>query len=322
MKAEKGDYCLVKAGASNAKELIRILTEDAGKYSGKLDRPKKSDDGSGDTVTLEFGRKDIICNFGKSPSPGAAYGVKVEPLLKTEPDPYWGEIRIYKKMEEVETLAVMDQLKTFKLALKEKRHRIVKPLLELRAPSGKMAGRYKYRPKEEQDILTAMVPEDKTDFQYVLAHEYAHGLWFRSLTKQSRLRWVKLYHEYITLLDSDERDLEKLLDEVHTAKSISAGLRAVDDDEKLLFKECIKHISRVHGLNKTHLDMMLDADDSLTDLWPQQIELSEKEVLVSDYARKSPEELWAEAYSFWFIGRKLPKVVQALVEKTLTRLIK
>lgn len=39
-------------------------------------------------------------------------------------------------------------------------------------------------------------------------------------------------------------------------------------------------------------------------------------------ARLSPEELFAETFAHWFVGRKLPKALQDGLDKTLSNLVK
>ena len=41
-----------------------------------------------------------------------------------------------------------------------------------------------------------------------------------------------------------------------------------------------------------------------------------------EYAEKSPEELWAEAFSLKFIGKKLPAKLAELLDKCLRTLVK
>ncbi len=41
-----------------------------------------------------------------------------------------------------------------------------------------------------------------------------------------------------------------------------------------------------------------------------------------EYAEKSPEELWAEAFSLKFIGKKLPAKLADLLDNCMRRLVK
>ena len=318
MKVRKSEYAIIKAGGKFL--LIRCSSEDGNSYTGVLQgKKKKSDDAPEE---LKFSSRDVACCLGKAPAFGSAFGVKIEPLVKIEPHQYWGEVHTYVRLDEGQTAEVGSELKKFRAALKEKRVSGVKPILELRNPSGKMAGMYKYRPREEQDVMIIRVQEDLAEFQYVLAHEYGHGVWFRMMQRATRLKWIKLFHAYITMLEADESDLDHLLDEVQSQQSVSSAQKSLEEHDQILLKECLRNVHRIHGLSKMHLEMMLEAGDSIEEYWPQSIELSEKEIALTDYARKAPEELFAESFAFWFIGRKLPKRIQALMDTTLSRLIR
>jgi hypothetical protein len=55
------------------------------------------------------------------------------------------------------------------------------------------------------------------------------------------------------------------------------------------------------------------------DLWPEKdVDKNELNPIVSEYACKNPEELFAEAFSFSLVGKKLPKSVGKLLDKTLS----
>lgn len=319
MKIHQGDYLII-ANATGKNKLVKCTHEDNTRYKGKVSTPRHKL--GEDAEVLDFGRSDVVCNLGKSPNVGSAFGVKIEPLVKVLTDPFFSEIHSYIRVDEKFMGLIEAELKTFRIALKKQRLTTVRPILELRARQGKYAGYYRHTPKEDHDTLCVRPGDDLTEFQYVLAHEYGHAVWFRMMSRGARLRWVKLYHEYITLFNSDDTDLRRVLDEVVTVQSISSAFKNLEEDDVSLLKACVKHISSVHGLNKSHIDMMLEAGENIDDFWPVQIELSEKELAVTDYAKVSPEELFAESFAHWFIGRKLPKAIQDRLDKTMSNLIK
>lgn len=319
MKIHKGDYLIV-ANTNGKSKLVRCISEEGNAYKGKAEAARVVKDAKPDV--FDFGRGDVVCNLGKAPRIGSVFGVKIEPLVRTMTDPFFHEVHCYVRSGEAQMALIQAELKTFRIALKKKRLTTVRPVLELRNPQGKYAGYYKHTPKEDQDLMCVRPTEDLTEFQYVCAHEYGHAVWFRMMSRGARLRWVKLYHEYITLITADDADLNRLMDEVVTAQSVSSAMKAVEEDDQLLLKACIKHVSSIHGLTKQHLEMMLEAGESIEAYWPEQLEMSEKELAITDYAKVSPEEMFAESFAHWFIGRKLPKAIQDRLDKTMSNLIK
>jgi hypothetical protein len=126
-----------------------------------------------------------------------------------------------------------------------------------------------------------------------------------------------MFHDYITLQEVLEEELTAILDGVTSATSIRDYLKDTPDDGPLI-KDILKHIQRVHGLNKSHLELALNNSESIEIYWPTAIELSSKETAISDYSMKSPEEFFAEAFAFHICGRKIPKKIQALLDSTLS----
>jgi hypothetical protein len=194
--------------------------------------------------------------------------------------------------------------------------------LEVRQPQGKYAGMYKHRPKGDTDILIIKPDLTMDGLEYLIHHEYAHGIWYRMMTPKMRLSWVRLYHKYITLQEIKEKELQDILADLEASGSVGGFLREAEENTKAQVKEVLKHILNVHGLNKSHLEMMLENDESISEYWPSSIEMSEKETCITEYARKSPEEFFAEAIAHKFTGRMLPKRVEELYEKTMSRLAK
>ena len=320
MKLVQGSYVILKL-ANNKPELIRCTVADGNSFKGMIEKEKEVD-GKSATV-LEFEKNDVMAVLGKKPKVGKVYGLNIEPLVRREHYRFWGDARIYNWFDD-------EQLKLLKEGLEEayyvlKKNRVAGPFkveLEVRQPQGKMAGMYKHRPKAETDILIIKPEKAMEDLRYIIFHEYAHGIWYRMMTPKMRLQWVKMYHKYITLQEIKEKELKQILGEVESLGSVRAFMRECDEDTKVQMKEILKHILNIHSLSVNHLEMLLDDGESISDYWPSSIEMSEKEIAITDYARKSPEEFFAEAIAHKFSGRKIPKAVEELYTKTMSRLVK
>lgn len=320
MKLVAGSYVILKL-ANNKPELIRCTVADGNEFKGVVEKEKEVDGKSATVLTFE--KNDVMAVIGKKPKVGKVYGLNIEPLVRREHYRFWGDARIYNWFDD-------EQSKLLKAALEEAYHvlkklRVAGPFkveLEVRQPQGKFAGMYKHRPKADTDILIIKPEKAMEDLRYIIFHEYAHGIWYRMMTPKMRLSWVKMYHKYITLQEIKSKELKDILGEVESLGSIRAFMRECDEDTKLQLKEIVKHITNIHSLSVSHLEMLMEDGESLSEYWPSNIEMSEKEVAITDYARKSPEEFFAEAIAHKFSDRKLPKAIEELYAKTMSRLVK
>jgi hypothetical protein len=313
--AESGDYLIVSG--INKPILVKCIEFSKKNCSGYLDVPSKSDD----SKSVSFAAKEIIANLGKYPRAGSAFGVKVEPLIRTIKDKRFKEIRIYQKMKDERLDSMMDQLKVFWDVIKQAGHRAPYEL-EIRNPQGKYQGYYKHLPKAERDILCLKPEGEMPDFQYIAFHEHGHGVWFRRINDKVKTKWIKCYHNYVLLQDADEDTLNQIVDDLHAQGSLRDYLKDAEEETKLIINACIKHVGQVHNISKFHLEKLLNLQEDIGDYWPTFVEFSEKQVAISDYSRKSPEEFFAEAYAFHQMGRPLPQKVDKLLNSTLASLIK
>ena len=321
MKIQQKDFLIVLSNTNKA-QLVRCTLAEDDSYRGTLEAKRAL--GEKDALT-DFVLSDVVANLGRRPRLGTVHGVKIEPLVArlSSPSKMWTEIRLHQfltpeqKEELQKTLAeTTSKLKTLGLG-------ILRCELEIRQPSGKYAGFYKFRAKAETDILCIKPEENLENFQYMLCHEAAHGMWNRMLTAKTRIKWIQLYHEYIQLQEVAEGELQSILEGIVAATSVRDYLKEDENVENIpIVKDALRHIQRVHGLGKHHLELALNGGEDISAYWPTALELSTKEEAVSEYSTKSPEEFFAETFSFHACGRKLPKKVQSLLDTTMSRLKK
>lgn len=318
MKIHTGDTLVVKIG--NKPLLLKCEISDT-MCKGRVERDHSKTDKD---EFVEFKPEDVVANLGKRPRLGTVHGVKVEPLVTKIPSTtkMWSEIRVYKFLTKEQIAELSKEIHECTTILRKYGLGSLRCELEIRNPVGKYSGSYKHRPKAETDVMIIKPEENLEGFLYVVAHEAGHGLWSRMLTSKVRLRWIKLYHEYITLLAISQEELTAVLDEIHTATSIKDFLKEADDSAKAIVKDALRHIKHVHGLSKLHLEMLLNNSETITDYWPTAIEMSTKETAITEYSTVSPEEFFAESFSHVVCGRKIPKKIQAVLDITLSRLMK
>lgn len=314
MLIQTHDYLVLNIG--NKPMLAKCTSAKEKEYKARLENKRTDDDKD---AFVDFRLSDVMSNLGRRPKIGSVHGVKIEPLVSREPSPskMWQDIRVYQFLDETQKAALLAEVASVTKKLRQYGLGILRCELEVRQKSGKYSGYYKYRPKADTDILCIKPEENLEGFQYVLAHESAHGVWSRMLQPKTRIAWIQMFHDYITLQEVLEEELTAILDGVTSATSIRDYLKDTPDDGPLI-KDILKHIQRVHGLNKSHLELALNNSESIEIYWPTAIELSSKETAISDYSMKSPEEFFAEAFAFHICGRKIPKKIQALLDSTLS----
>jgi hypothetical protein len=323
MKISKGDFLVIDTGK---RMLIKARTVEEGTVSGINQTMKRGKDGRYEKrLPVTARTKEVIVNLGKSPPPGKVYGVKIEPLYQRVDTNTCGQILFFSDMKEKEVTATKNILiKTYK-ELKKQRLGGIPAQIEVRPPEGKYAGWYHFLPKAEEDVLCVkpdFAVQTPADMRYIIAHEYAHGIWFRMMRPDNIAKWIAMYDKHMALTSSEEDDLTDILNEVIDAGSVRDYMKDADEETLLIVKACLKHIRQVHGIDRKHLDSLMRNGHSIEDYWPTYVEFSEKNVIVSEYAQKSPEEFFAEAFSHNFIGKKIPKDVKDLLTRSLSQLQK
>lgn len=314
-----GDY-IILAVTPVKRVLARCIKADKEKkkYQAVLDK----DVLEGKEVPFDFNPKEVVASLGRSPSSGSVYGVTVEPLRERIDHSFWGEIRIFADLDDSQKKALRIALKNTKEKLQKIRAPQLPLITEIRVQKGKMLGCYKYHAKGDTDTLVARVDEGVTEMDYILGHEYAHGIWYRHMTPKQRMSWVRMYHDAITLSDVSSKELKEVLDSLVENGDLRSFAKECDEETLLILKAVFRHISQVHSITRQHFELALMLGDDVSVYWPKRVELSEKKVLLTEYARKSPEELFAEAFALNFVGKKLPPKLHDLLDKHMRTLVK
>lgn len=313
MKIEIDDYLVLRM-LDRRGQLARCADIKNSKYKGYIQ--ESTPDGIVEQRVI-FKESDVICNLGKVPRAGSVYGLKVEPLLRSVKSSFWGEVRFYQKLSSKFELNLKDSMNAAKAELKKLKMPKLDIDVEIRNPHGRYAGYYKYLPRAEKDVLCLKPTEHTTkqDYKYLWLHEYSHGIWFRHVP--NKILWIKLYHHYMDLFAIKEKELKSILEDIKYLGSIREFQNDCDEHTKRVLKSILKHISTVHSLTPKHLEMLLNTKESVKEYWPSFIELSEKKLGVTEYGKKNVEEFFAEAFSHRFSGKKIPKDIDELLQKTM-----
>lgn len=270
---------------------------------------------------IEFKASAIVANLGRAPQNGSVYGLKVEPVRERLESTFWGGIQIHHVLDDNQRNVLRKAMS--EVSTKLKAMKLPKLALEtqIRTQVGKNLGYYKFRPKADTDIVCVRVDDDMSDIPYRFAHEYAHGIWFRNFTPKMKMAWVNMFHSAVQLSSYSDKDLQQLLDDVKSNGDVRSFAKENPDDLPVL-KAVFRHIKQTHAMDRSHFEMALMLGEEVDAYWPSSLELGEKQVLLTDYAKKAPEELWAETFSVKFVGKKLPHKLEDLHLKCMTRLVK
>ena len=317
MEIKVGDYLVLKivAGKNSLVKCCAVAQD------GKRGKAVLETNADKPEPPIEFKMREVVANLGHSPSSGSVYGVKVEPIRERLELNLWNEVCVHHPLDDQKR----KQLKTAMTAVASKLKSQHAPKLalttEIRTQTGTMAGYYKYRPKADTDVLCVKLDDDMSDLEYRFSHEYAHGIWFRNFTPKMKFAWIEMFHTAVEITEYSEADLQSLLEDLKTAGDIRTFVKDNADDN-LVIRAIFRHIKTTHAIEKSHFEMALMLGNEIDQYWPSAMELGEKKLLLSKYAQKSPEELWAECYSMKFIGKKIPSVLDSLLNKCMRSLVK
>jgi len=322
-QVNKGDYLVVDIGK---RILMKAKQIEGKRITGLNQQMKRTREGKYEKrLPVTVKRSEVIVNLGPSPHPGKVYGVKIEPLYKRVDTNTCGELLFFVDFDDKQTTAVKNALVRCYKKLKKRKLGGVNAEIEIRPAEGKYAGWYHFLPGSEHDVLCIKPNFDMmtpADLEYVISHEYAHGIWYRMLRPENIAKWIALYDKHMALSSAEEKDLDDLLEEIKEAGSVRDVMKSADEDTLPIIKACLRHVRSLHGIDRKHLDMLLRFGHDIDEYWPSYVEFSEKNILVSEYARKSPEELWAESFAYWFTGKSLPKEIQKLLDRSLAQLVR
>lgn len=320
------DHLIVRIGTKNFLGLYigrsRILLEDG----------VARDD---EDTQKEFRAEDVLANLGKKPEIGSVFGVKVEPFIRKLTLPVIGEVRLYRESFKKQHFDLLKSCCDSVVKLFEK-NRMLSWLdtfshIDLRTKISKYAGSYCYKRTKDggkTDFITinGISFDDRAYLEYVLTHEFCHGVWFRMVPDHIKVRWSIIYGKRIKRQSFNESDLQRLLKDIQAYDgSIHNFMKEMADENQVtLLKEIYSHIKRVHRLDKKDVDMLVQNNrDALDDIWPEHQDISDQVNDVgSEYALTNVREFFAETMTAHLQGKKLPKDVTNACDATIQKLIR
>lgn len=319
IKLNSGDYFIARH-----KGKPTLLVKLDGGYRGTIERTLKTDE----PETVTYDPEQVMCSLGSDPIPSTYCSVKVRPYVRTIQSAKYGPIHICTKLDNKDKKKLSNAMQFVYDWFLENATLAFLPLHEivLYPPQGKYAGCYKMKTRGSDTFdsieLHPKTFDDEQFNRYLVAHEFAHGFFFRCVPKSIRARWMKLYQKRLKLSKVKHTAMEQLWESVARYEGgITAFLKeSADDESALLIKEVIGYFRRKHKMSASDLNMMMDHNpDLVKELWPSTAVLTEERPDMGEYAMKSYEEMFAEAMAYHITGRKVPKDILQGIEYTLSK---
>lgn len=330
MQVEKGDFVLLMDPSLKKPVLAKCLAVKGDKYSGILSYEKRAIYGDSQ-YKLEFDMADVVANLGAKPMYGKAYKSDVEPYFQTL------HHKLFKK-----PIAVMVDLdmgeknhitRSFnKLARVAKEYGFLKYIRNItvlvRPGLSKTAGIWSLH-KEEGEKITLFVPRTETavsavlPWDYVLFHEIGHHFWNMYMTEEEKASWISLYRRALDVEEMNMSFVTRMRAELEEAGSIKALRKQLEGDQKVQFGEILKASMKAFSVRPDEIDAILASGENLSKYWiTTSIQRSDSNILITEYARKNSQELFAECVAHLLADMEMPKKLQKRTANTVRRLAK
>jgi hypothetical protein len=274
----------------------------------------------------------VIINLGPEPYPGKVHGCDVTNLFRGKKQHAdFGDINfMFKPDPEVGTKLMEAFTKAYKVLKQARLDFIVQPdtcIWEVLPHHGeKYAGMYiRSKNTEKSPHRFQVRPESMpaNDWPYILYHELGHHL-HKEFATGSKLQaaWIQLYNSTIKVSNIKREQSTELLETLLAQEDRPSDFKSsLSEEEALIYKLILKSIQQNHSISVKELDLLFEADykDDIKAVWPTR-GVSKKDMapVVSDYSLKAWYELFAESVAFRLSGKKLPKEVEALVDRTFS----
>ena len=311
---ENGHFLILEVDGK--KKLARI-TDVKGKKAVIADKTSSS---SSTIQYISYEDENILAYLGEKPPAGSVYGVKVEPFYKkVELKPY-GDILFFRKTNKDERKYLLEDLSFCAKKIKAKGFNFIFPIeVEVRSPRGKTAGKAMYfTDKDDGTIhqIMQLFPHEFSDPKRdVIFHEFGHFIWDSRVNDSYKSMWYELYSSAYDTFKGDGKILNTVRDDFKESGPRITEEYTEEYDE--VASKVLDFIAEYHGLSYDNLCTLYDNGFDIIQYFPTRVQLLKHETLVTEYADKSVEELFAESFKIYMSNELLPKRVSVLLKKTL-----
>lgn len=327
MKVNKGDYIVAKLEGSK-----KFLAGKALAVEGSSVRVVGIENPHIKKRTAEFPLASILLNLGKDPQPGKVYGLDFSQLYrgKTEVPKLglrlnWFYVPEKEQRKSLESAfrIVYKKLKPLGLGFLLDNDNTVWEIQGQR--SGKYCGMY-LQPKEPMAPGRLQICPNKAnppDYPYIIVHELGHRLHMKYATDSSlNARWLHQFSNSIRLVDVDRATSKRMLSLIIESDVRPSILhKEMGEDDALAFKWLVRYLASSRSITSRDLDDLhrAEAFDDIKAIWPvRAIPKKELQPVLTEYACKNVRELVAESFAYYVLGKKMPKALVKLTERTIS----
>lgn len=277
------------------------------------------------TEEVSIERSSIICVLGSKPHSGTVFGVDTTNIFRCSkplPDLYNSSLHYFCAPDKQVRKGIDTAFRIVGKALVKQR---VQALLDstifyrIKILSGKANGMYSHN----KDYNTLDIDPFKctiTDLPEVIAHELGHHA-FTYLEPEQQAKWMQLYIRHIKPQVYSAEQCEQIKSLVSSFANLNQAKTDVPEDDMQLFNRCLLFVRQRCHMSHKQLNRLFEVDSqSVLDQWPTQITVDDYEQLISQYATKNYNELFAESFAYYILHKDLPKVVNKLMTATIGQL--
>jgi hypothetical protein len=329
MEVKKGNYLIGVGQETKRPVLFKAESINKGIVSGTIQKDAHI---KSKQFQVEMPVKDIILSLGDDPYPGKVYGYDTSMIYRgRKTHPFYGPLYWFYSPEKdvgASMMKVMD--KTEKVLRQNKLDFIVQPgscIWEVLPFNGeKYAGMYKRMKNPEKSPHRLQIrPEimPSSEWAYIIYHELGHHLHFEFVTgKKINAQWLQLFKSTINVSSIRKEKSQELLDALLSQEDPPSAFKAnLSEEDTAVYKLILKTISQQHSVTVKELDILFEAQyfDEIRGVWPIR-GVSKKDLapVISEYACKNYRETFAEAFAYRMVGKKLPKSVESLLDRSIS----
>lgn len=312
------DYVVTSSG--NKKELMVIVQKNKNAVYGVREKQRSDDH----IEHVEIDPKTIVANLGTNPILGSVYGNSTEVFRGRKELEEWGTVKFFRSLDKKELKHLKRSLLKCSAKIKKLGIDLHPFVTEIREARGKWDGMYHFRPKKKDGVsldLLQFKPKTFEDAEPLIYHELGHAIWYRRIDSKLQARWILAYQRAITLEKVKPAKIQKILDDFFESNALCKEFaHGLEDEENKIFQACLDYANEKHRLSAKHLNVLIYNEKPINQYFTiEDIKLQDIELVLTEYAKESAEEFFAEAVSLHLSGKILPKSLRTLMELTLTK---
>lgn len=330
MQVEKNDYVLLMDSSLTKPVLAKCLGAKGEKFKGILSYEKRAVYGDSQ-YRMEFEIGDVVANLGPKPSFGKVYKADIEPYHETlDHKLFKTPIAVMVDIDDSERKEIIRCLN--RLGNKAKVHGFLKYIrgitVVIRPGLSKTAGVWSLK-KDEGEKITLYVPrtgsaeEAKLPWDYVLFHEIGHHFWNLYMNEEEKAAWISLYRRALEVEEMNMTFVSRMRASLEEAGSIKAMRKELADEHKKQFNEILKASMKAFSVRSDEIDALIASGENLSKFWiSTPMQLSDSPVLITEYARKNSQELFAECIAHLLSDLEMPPKLEKRTANTVRKLVK